>query len=69
MGVTALERPWRAAGHKIVFPNPVLSADGTKALRDADWSRLALWDEMRSRDAGIAGPDPVDRSGTGFHHD
>jgi hypothetical protein len=53
----------------IVFPNPFLSADGTRALPEPDWSRLALWDEMRSRFAGIQGPDPVDRSGTGFRHD
>jgi hypothetical protein len=63
---------WNGHGEQqatIVFPNPFLSADGTKALREPDWSRLALWDEMRSRYAGIQGPDPVDRSGTGFRHD
>jgi hypothetical protein len=53
----------------IVFPNPFLSADGRQVLKQPDWSRLALWDEMRFRYAGIKGPDPVDRSGTGFRHD
>jgi hypothetical protein len=53
----------------IVFPNPFLSTDGTRALPEPDWSRLALWDEMRLRFAGIQSPDPVDRSGTGFRHD
>ncbi len=53
----------------IIFPNPFLSADGTKVLDQPDWSRLALWDEMRFRYAGVRGPDPVDRSGTGFRHD
>ena len=65
-------RLWNGHGEQqatIVFPNPFLSADGTKVIREPDWSRLALWDEMRSRYAGIQGPDPVDRSGTGFRHD
>jgi hypothetical protein len=53
----------------IVFPNPFLSADGRKVLNPPDWSRLALWDEVRFRYAGVKGPDPVDRSGTGFRHD
>jgi hypothetical protein len=65
-------RLWNGHGEQqatIVFPNPFLSADGTKALKEPDWSRLALWDEMRLRYVGIPGPDPVDRSGTGFRHD
>jgi hypothetical protein len=65
-------RLWNGHGEQqatIVFPNPFLSPDGTKALQEADWSRLALWDEMRLRFAGIQGPDPVDRSGTCFRHD
>jgi hypothetical protein len=53
----------------IVFPNPFLSADGRKVLNPPDWARLALWDEVRFRYAGVKGPDPVDRSGTGFRHD
>jgi hypothetical protein len=65
-------RLWNGHGEQqatIIFPNPFLSADGTKALREPDWSRLALWDEMRSRYTGLTAPDPVDRSGTGFRHD
>jgi hypothetical protein len=65
-------RLWNGHGEQqatIVFPHPFLSTDGTKVLREPDWSRLALWDEMRSRYAGIPGPDAVDRSGTGFRHD
>jgi hypothetical protein len=53
----------------IVFPNPFLSADGKRALKEPDWSHLALWDELRFRYVGIKGPDPVDRLGTGFRHD
>jgi hypothetical protein len=65
-------RLWNGHGEQqatIVFPNPFLSADGTKVLREPDWSRLTLWDELRSRYIGVQGPDPVDRSGTGFRHD
>jgi hypothetical protein len=65
-------RLWNGHGEQqatIIFPNPFLSADGQKVLNPPDWSRLALWDEMRLRYAGIKGPDPVDRSGTGFSHD
>jgi hypothetical protein len=64
-------RLWNGHGEQqatIVFPNPFLSPDGKRALKEPDWTRLALWDEMRLRYAGIQGPDPVDRSGTGFHH-
>jgi hypothetical protein len=53
----------------VVFPNPFLSADGMRALKEPDWSRLALWDELRLRYVGIKGPDPVDRLGTRFRHD
>ncbi|HXH08454.1 MAG TPA: hypothetical protein VNP04_01580 [Alphaproteobacteria bacterium] len=64
-------RLWNGHGEQqatIVFPNPFLSADGTKVLRNPDWSRLTLWDEMRRRYLGVSGPDPVDRSATGFYH-
>lgn len=64
-------RLWNGHGEQqatIVFPNPFLSSDGKRALKEPDWTRLDLWDEMRSRYAGIQGPDPVDRSGTAFHH-
>jgi hypothetical protein len=65
-------RLWNGHGEQqatIIFPSPFLSADGKKVLNPPDWSRLTLWDEMRSRYAGIRGPDPVDRTGTGFSHD
>jgi hypothetical protein len=65
-------RLWNGHGEQqatVVFPNPFLSADGKRALKEPDWSRLALWDELRFRYAGIKGPDPVDRLGTGFRHD
>lgn len=50
------------------FPNPFLSADGHKVLKQPDWASLALWDEMLSRHAGVAVPDPRDRLGKGFSH-
>jgi hypothetical protein len=52
----------------ILLPNPFLSAEGDKILREPDWSHLALWDELRMRWAGGAGPDPADRSARGFTH-
>jgi hypothetical protein len=52
----------------ILLPNPFLSPDGEEILREPDWSRLALWDELRARWTGAAGPDPVDRTGRGFTH-
>jgi hypothetical protein len=52
----------------VLLPNPFLSPDGDKVLREPDWSRLALWDELRARWTGSPGPDPLDRSGTGFTH-
>jgi hypothetical protein len=52
----------------ILLPNPFLSLDGDKVLKTPDWSRLALWDALRHRWCGLAEPDPIDRSGTGFRH-
>jgi hypothetical protein len=52
----------------ILLPNPFLSADGDKILKQPDWSRLAVWDELRRRWLGLADPDPVDRSGRAFRH-
>ena len=52
----------------ILLPNPFLSRDGEKLLTVPDWSRLALWDRLRSRWLGLAEPDPRDRSGHGFSH-
>jgi hypothetical protein len=51
----------------ILLPNPFLSR-GDEILRKPDWSRLALWDALRARWTGAPGPDPLDRSGTGFAH-
>jgi hypothetical protein len=53
----------------IFLPNPFLSRDGETLLREPDWSRLALWDELRARFTGATGPDPVDRAAKAFHHD
>jgi hypothetical protein len=52
----------------ILLPNPFLSPDGDKVLKIPDWSQLQLWDELRARWTGAAGPDPVDRSATRFRH-
>ena len=52
----------------ILLPNPFLSPEGDKILREPDWSRLALWDELRARWTGSPGPDPTDRAGPGFTH-
>jgi hypothetical protein len=52
----------------ILLPNPFLSPDGEKLLKEPDWSRLALWDRLRSRWAGLSEPDPRDRSARGFSH-
>ena len=52
----------------IFFPNPLLSPDGEKVLREPDWTRLALWDEMLRRYAGAPPPDPADRRAKRFTH-
>jgi hypothetical protein len=51
----------------ILLPNPFL-ADGDKVRQEPDWSRLALWDELRAQWTGAAGPDPLDRSAVRFIH-
>jgi hypothetical protein len=53
----------------ILLPNPFLHPETDKILKIPDWSRLALWDHLRSRWFGLAEPDPFDRSGRGFRHD
>ena len=50
----------------VFLPNPFLS-DQQRPLAAPDWSRLAMWDDLRRRYLGLE-PDPVDRSGTGFVH-
>jgi hypothetical protein len=52
----------------IFFPNPFLDAETDKVLQVPDWSRLALWDEIRARWTGAADTDPFDRSAVGFAH-
>jgi hypothetical protein len=52
----------------VFFPNPLLSADGDRVLAEPDWSRLALWDDMRARHLGATAPDPFDRSAKAFRH-
>lgn len=53
----------------VFFPNPFLSPDLDKVLKQPDWTRLALWDAVRARFLGLAAPDPADRAGKGFRHD
>jgi hypothetical protein len=43
-------------------------AEGDKLVQEPDWSRLALWDELRARWTGSTGPDPLDRCGVRFTH-
>lgn len=50
----------------IFLPNPFLS-DEMKFLKQPDWSRLALWDDLRRRYLGLE-PDPKDRSGKTMFH-
>jgi hypothetical protein len=50
----------------VFFPNPYLDSEG-KIRHVADWDKLAMWDDLRLRHAGIA-PDSKDRSSTGFVH-
>lgn len=50
----------------VLLPNPFLD-DHDQILDDPDWTRLALWDELRSRFLDLP-PDPVDRSAVQFAH-
>lgn len=50
----------------IFLPNPFLT-DEMKFRREPDWSRLALWDDLRQRYLGLP-PDPKDRSGRTMFH-
>jgi hypothetical protein len=52
----------------ILFPNPFIAPDTDKILKTPDWSRLDLWDRVRSRWLGLNEPDPFDRAGSGFSH-
>ena len=51
----------------IFLPSPFLSRDGTKILKEPDWSHLALWDSLRRSHLGIE-PDARDRGGKGLRH-
>ena len=53
----------------VLLPNPFLDQDSDRCLQTPEWSRLALWDSLRARWLGLDEPDPLDRSGEGFHHD
>lgn len=50
----------------VLLPNPFLD-DDQRPLDDADWSRLAAWDELRQVYLGLS-PDPADRLGDRFVH-
>ena len=52
----------------VLLPNPFLSPDGEKVLKQPDWSHLDLWDALRRRWTGVTGPDPFDRSADRFRH-
>jgi hypothetical protein len=52
----------------VLLPNPFLDRDD-KVLRTPEWSRLALWDQLRAQWLDLGEPDPFDRSGKGFRHD
>ncbi len=47
----------------IFLPNPFHADD--RMLKQPDWSRLTLWDDLRARYLGLP-PDPLDRAGRGF---
>jgi hypothetical protein len=53
----------------ILLPNPFLHPETDKILKVPDWSRLALWDQLRARWFELPDPDAFDRSGRGFRHD
>ncbi|PJF45673.1 MAG: hypothetical protein CUN48_17695 [Candidatus Thermofonsia Clade 3 bacterium] len=44
----------------VFLPNPFLTGE-MKIAHRPDWSRLALWDHLRSKYLGL-GPDPKDRT-------
>lgn len=52
----------------ILLPNPFLSPGSDAVLREPDWSRLMLWDQLRAHWLGLVEPDPFDRSGRRFRH-
>lgn len=51
----------------IFLPNPFLTPE-MQIAKEPDWSRLALWDQLRAKWLGLSQPDPFDRSGHKFQH-
>ena len=52
----------------VLLPNPFLHPETDKILKVPDWSRLALWDQLRRRWFRLDEPDPFDRSAKRFGH-
>lgn len=50
----------------VFLPHPYIDP-GDKVRKQADWSRLALWDQLRRDYLGL-GPDDIDRQSRGFRH-
>ena len=50
----------------VLLPNPFLS-DDQHVLAEPDWSRLSLWDQIRSQYLDLPA-DPSDRLGDSFVH-
>lgn len=50
----------------VMLPNPFLSEE-SGLLKEPDWTRLAVWDGLRSRYLGLQ-TDPRDRSAKAFVH-
>ena len=49
-------RLWNGRGEQMItvfFPNPWLNAEGTKRMKEPDWTRRSLWLDLRARFAGI----------------
>jgi hypothetical protein len=50
----------------VFMPNPLLTSDD-KIAKKPDWSRLALWEQLRDEFLGLQ-PDSIDRTAPGFIH-
>jgi hypothetical protein len=51
----------------VFLPNPFLTPE-MQIAKEPDWSRLALWDKLRTQWLGLSQSDPLDRSGHKFQH-
>ncbi len=63
-------RLWNGAGEQMLtffLPNPYLS-DEQKPRKEPDWSRLALWNELRAEYLGEAEPQPIPKGKHRFEH-